>query len=57
MYLTVVPEQSLCRTLSVWAGGLSAASTVKTNATVGATVASYSHAPIYAALLPQTFVT
>ena len=54
--LTVVSKQGLGRTLRVWAGGLCAASTGETNATVGTTVTLTPHchvAPIYTPLPPQ----
>lgn len=51
--LTIVSEQRLRRTLTVWAGGVRAATAVKADATVGATVTLTSQhhmASIYAAL-------
>lgn len=56
MSLTVVSEQGLGRTLRVWAGGLRAAPTGETNATVGTAVTLTPHchvASIYTPLPPQ----
>lgn len=54
--LTVVSQQGLGRTLGVWAGGLCAAPTGETNATISTAVTLTPHghvAPIYTPLEPQ----